>query len=413
MDVIITDHHHIPEKLPDAVAVLNPHLENSGFAFQDLAGVGVAFKFAQALYQKLQPGKVEQLKWMLDLVAIGTVADCVPLLGENRLLVKYGLLVLSKTRRIGLQEMFKVGRIEISEDNVPDTHKIAFQISPRINAAGRMDHANVAYKLILEKDRVQARTMALELESKNQDRQKMTAEISKQIELEAEKNFKDKKFILAKNPHWPVGILGLVAGKTVDKFGKPVLVFQEQDGLYVGSLRSIPELNIMEVLMKCSDLLQKFGGHSQAAGVRILPENFHKFYERISHIFQTEMADREFISTIDIDLEILPEEITWEFMSELKKMEPFGMGNKEPIFLLREMLLSDVRMVGNGSKHLKLALRAKNGNPKIFDSIGFKLGEEFSDLSKGELVDVVFTLSEDEWNGSKKIQLMLIDLKRA
>ena len=125
------------------------------------------------------------------------------------------------------------------------------------------------------------------------------------------------------------------------------------------------------------------------------------------------MADREFISTIDIDLEILPEEITWEFMSELKKMEPFGMGNKEPIFLLREMLLSDVRMVGNGSKHLKLALRAKNGNPKIFDSIGFKLGEEFSDLSKGELVDVVFTLSEDEWNGSKKIQLMLIDLKRA
>ena len=411
IDVIITDHHHAPELLPKAVAIINPHLKNSGFVFVDLAGVGVAFKLAQALYQKFKPEKTDQLKWMLDLVAIGTVADCVVLTEENRILVKYGLVVLSKTRRVGLLEMFKVGRIEISENNIPDTQKIAFQIAPRINAAGRMDHASVSLKLIMEKDCVQARVLALEVESKNQERQKITAEIVKEIEIVAEQDFSDKKFIIAKNKHWPVGILGLVAGKVVEKFRKPTIVFQIQEQEYVGSLRSIPEVNIVECLEKCSELLSKFGGHSQAAGVRIKPENFELFCQKMTELIEKELAEKEIVSTLAIDLELKAQEIDWPFIQELKKMEPFGMGNKEPVFMLKNMRISDVRMVGNGNKHLKLALKSADGNPKIFDTIGFKLGEEFAGLKKDDLIDIVFNLSEDEWNGSKKIQMKLIDLR--
>jgi single-stranded-DNA-specific exonuclease len=411
IDVIITDHHHAPEVLPKAVAIINPHLENSSFDFSDLAGVGVAFKLAQALYQKMAPEKIDQLKWMLDLVAIGTVADCVQLLGENRTFVKYGLVVLSKTRRVGLLEMFKVGRIEISENNIPDTQKIAYQIAPRINAAGRMDHASVSYKLIMEKDRVAARVLALEVEEKNQERQKMTAEIVKEIEEVAERDFSDKKFVFAKSEHWPVGILGLVAGKVVDKYKKPAVVFQIQEKEYVGSLRSIPEINIVECLEKCADLLSKFGGHSQAAGVRIVPENVPQFCAKMTELIEIELAGKEIISTLVIDSELRAEDIEWKFISELRQMEPFGMGNKEPVFMLRNMRISDVRMVGNGSKHLKLALRSTDENPKIFDAIGFKLGTEFPDLKKDDQIDIVFNLSEDEWSGSKKIQMKIIDLK--
>ncbi len=411
IDVVITDHHHVPEILPKAVAIINPQLKNSGFNFSDLAGVGVAFKLAQALYQKIDPKNIDQLKWMLDLVAIGTVADCVNILGENRTLTKYGLVVLSKTRRVGLLEMFKVGRIEISENSIPDTQKIAFQIAPRINATGRMDHAGVSYKLIMEQDQVQARVLALEVEERNQERQKMTGEIVKEIEEIAMSEFAHKKFIFVSNEHWPVGILGLVAGKIVDKFKKPVVVFQKQEKEYVGSFRSIPEVNIIELLEKCADLLSRFGGHSQAAGVRVAPENVSKFCAKMTELIELELGEKEIVSTLAIDLELQAQDINWEFIEDLKKMEPFGMGNKEPVFMLRRMRVSDVRMVGNGSKHLKLALKSTDGNPKIFDAIGFKLGEEFSELKKDDLIDIVFNLSEDSWNGSKKIQMKLVDLR--
>ncbi|HPN96587.1 MAG TPA: single-stranded-DNA-specific exonuclease RecJ [Candidatus Moranbacteria bacterium] len=413
MDVIITDHHHVPDKLPGALAVINPHLPNSGFKFEELAGVGVAFKLAQAVYKKMAPDKIDQLKWALDLVAIGTIADCVNLLGENRVLVRYGLIVLSKTKRIGLQEMFKVGRIDISEDKIPDTHKIAFQIAPRINAAGRMDHASVSYKLIIEKNRVKAREMALEVEVKNQDRQKITSQIVKEVEILAINSFKDKKFIFAQNEHWPVGILGLVAGKIADKFKKPTIVLQHQEKELVGSLRSIPEINIMEVLEECSDALERFGGHAQAAGVRLKKEKADRFYEKFERAIEKKAIKEKAVLVLEADLEIRAEDVDWEFVKELKMMEPFGMGNAEPVFVMKNLIIEDMKIVGNGNKHLKMSVRAKNGNPKIFDSIGFSMGDKFSDLKKGDVIDVVTTLSEDEWNGNKKIQLKLIDIRKS
>lgn len=411
MDVIVTDHHHAPKKLPSALAVINPNIPDSGFPFKGLAGVGVAFKLAQALYQKQAPEKQEKLKWLLDLVALGTIADCVPLLGENRVLVKYGLIVFSKTKRAGLQEMFKVGRIDISENNIPDARKVAFQVAPRINAAGRMDHANVAYKLLIEKDSAKARIMALELEDKNKERQKVTAEIFREVQVLANNSFKDKKIIFAENPHWQVGILGLVAGKIAEEFQKPTVILQRQEKEYVGSLRSIPEVNIIKILEKCSDLLLRFGGHSQAAGVSVAHGNIEKFYAKISALVEEELKGKEITPSIEIDCEISVDDINWEFVADLKKMEPFGNGNEEPIFLMRNVIISDLKIVGNGQKHWKLSIRGESGSPKIFDAIGFSLVEKFPNLKKDDKIDIVFGLSEDEWNGNKKIQIKMIDLR--
>ena len=411
MDVIVTDHHHVGKTLPEAVAVINPHRDNSGFNFHDFAGVGVAFKLAQALYKKIQPKKIDQLKWALDIVAIGTIADCVPLLGENRVLAKYGLIVLAKTRRAGLQEMFKVGRITIDENNIPDARKVAFQVAPRINAAGRVDHANTSYKLIIEKDRAKARDLALEVEGKNQERQKITGEIVREVKILAENLYKDKKMIFAANSHWPVGILGLVAGKIADEFRKPVIVLQDQSEELVGSLRSIPAVNIIEMLEKCSDLLIRFGGHAQAAGLTMKKENADKFFERAEKIVSDLTPAEAALDTLDIDAEITPEGISWDLMDMLKKMEPFGEGNPEPVFLMKNLKIYELKICGNGSKHLKLSLGAQSGSPKIFDSIGFGLCEKFPDLKTDDIIDIVFNLSEDSWNGNKKMQIKIIDLK--
>lgn len=413
MEVVITDHHHIPEMLPAAAALINPHLKNCGYPFEDLCGVGVAFKLAAALYQKLDPQNAEQLKWSLDLVAIGTIADCVPLLGENRLLVKYGLLVLSKTKRIGLQEMFKVGRIAIDENSIPSTQKVAFQIAPRINASGRMDHASLSYELITASNRVTARDIALEVEEKNQQRQKITAEIAREVRVLAENSYKDKKLIFAHNENWPVGILGLIAGRIADEFQKPTIVLQKQAREYVGSLRSVPEVNIVEALGGCEDLVIKFGGHSQAAGVRVAEENIEKFYEKLSGLVEAKLEGKEILPKIEIDLELEARDINWELAAQIKKMEPFGEGNEEPIFLLKNMIVDDLRIVGNGSKHLKLALRDGGGSPKIFGAIGFGMGEKFPNLKIGDKIQIVCNVQEDEWNGNKKIQLNLIDLRLA
>lgn len=412
MDVIITDHHHVPEEMPEACALINPHIIGSNFAFRDYAGVGVAFKLAQALYKKIEPKKIDQLKWALDLVGIGTVADCVPLLGENRVLVKYGLIVAGKTRRPGLREMYQVGRMNISENSVPDAWNVAFQIAPRINAAGRMDHASTSYKLLIEKDKAKARNLALEVESKNQERQKITGEIVREIKILADNLFKDRKIIFAANPHWPVGILGLVAGKIADEYKKPTIILQKQERELTGSLRSIPEVDIMKVLNSCKDLLVKFGGHAQAAGVTVSIEKAEEFFSRFEKNVEEIMEGKEITTELEVDAEITVDDINWDFMDLFKKMEPFGEGNRQPVFLMKNLKIYELKIVGNGSKHLKLSLGAAEGSPKIFDSIGFGFGAKFPDLKQDDIIDAVFNLCEDSWNGSKKIQLKLIDLKK-
>ncbi len=412
IDSIIIDHHHVPEKTPSSHAIINPQMENSGYPFRNLAGVGVAFKFVQAIYKKFIPEKEEQLKWMLDLVSLGTIADCVPLISENRVIAKYGLLVLSKTRRIGLQELFTVGRIMIDENNVPDVRTIAFQVAPRINSAGRMDHAGIALRLIQEKDTVSARGLALELEANNQKRQKATSLIVDEIRILANNMFQKKPFIFALGEHFPAGILGLAAGKIADEFGKPTAVVQKGEKTSKGSLRSIPEVDIISAIEKCKKYLLKFGGHSQAAGIEASNENLDNFFKELNSLIEKEIGGKDLSKSIGIDLEITPEEIDLTLADEIRKMEPFGVGNEEPVFLMKNMVVVETRVVGNGNKHLKLQIRPQKNSPKIFECIGFGMGEEFKNLKSGKIIDTVFNIREDHWNGNKKLQLRLIDLKK-
>lgn len=411
IDVIIIDHHHVPEKIPDALAIINPHLKNSGYPFLELAGVGVTFKVVDALYRKFLPDKIEQLKWILDLVAIGTVADCVPLTKENRIIVKFGLIVLSKTRRIGLLELFKVARLEINENNLPDTRKISFQIAPRINAAGRMDHANTAFNLIKEENQIHARNLSLELEGNNQARQKATGQLVDEVEVLAENMFKDRKFIFAVGEHFPIGIVGLAAGRIADEFNKPTAILNKGETESQGSFRSIPPVNIIESIEKCKKYLVKYGGHSQAAGVTVKNENLGKFFEELEKIIETGLGDKDISPVQEIDVEILPKDLDFDLAESIRKFEPFGEGNEEPVFLMKDLIVEDLRKVGNGEKHLKLLLKATDSTPKIFEAIGFNLTNGFSHLKKGDKVDAVFNISIDNWNGNKKIQLKLIDLK--
>lgn len=411
IDVIITDHHHVPAQLPAAFAIINPHQENCGYPFADLAGVGVAFKVVQAIFQKLMPEQMPMTKWMLDLVAIGTIADCVPLVGENRLFVKYGLVVLSKTRRVGLHEMFVVGRIVIDENAPADTKKVSFYIAPRINAAGRIDHANLAYNLIVEKDTAKARVFALELEASNTERQKVTQKIVDEVKILAENSFKDKKFIFAVGEHFPIGVVGLVAGKIAQQFNKPTAIFQKSEGESKGSFRSIPQINIIETIGQCKELLVRHGGHSQAAGVTVKNEDLEKFYEKMNEIINEKLQDIDLAIEIKIDGEVSGSDVDFDLVEDLEKLMPFGEGNSEPILAMRNLIVQEKRVLGNGNKHIKLFLSPADGSPKIFEAVSFNGYEKYEHIKIGDKIDILCNIQKDEWNGNKKIQLMIVDVK--
>ncbi|QQS20683.1 MAG: single-stranded-DNA-specific exonuclease RecJ [Candidatus Moraniibacteriota bacterium] len=410
MEVVVIDHHHVPEELPAAFAIINPKLPASHYPFRELCGAGTAFTVARALFARFLPERTEELKWLLDVVAIGTVADCMPLVGENRILVKYGLIVLSKTRSVGLQEMFQVGNIRIDEDQIPDAQMIAFQIAPRINAASRMAHAKAAHELLMTESRSEARLLALELENQNRSRQKVSEALANEVRAVAENLYKDRKLVFAVGEHYPLGVAGLVAGKIAHELGKPTAVFAKGETESTGSFRSIPALNIIEAIGVCSELLEKFGGHAQAAGATIRNENLVLFYEKLESIVNQKLAETDMTPTLDIDLELSPREITLAFLEHIKKLAPFGMGNKTPTFLFRALSVRESRCVGNGEKHLKLSLESDG---KIFGAIGFGLGERWGKLSSGESIDVVGEVEENHWNGSVKLELRLLDICRS
>ncbi|MBP5993426.1 MAG: single-stranded-DNA-specific exonuclease RecJ [Candidatus Moranbacteria bacterium] len=409
LEVIIVDHHHVPETLPAAVAIINPKLRGETYPFHDLCGAGTAFKVAQALFRRFAPEREEELKWLLDVVATGTVADVMPLVGENRVLVKYGLIVLSRTRRVGFQEMFQVGKMGIDEEKQPTARDIGFQIAPRINAASRMAHAMLAHELLMERDAVKARVLALELEAHNVARQKISTAATDQVKKLAQEQYQDKKFIFAVGKEYPFGIVGLIAGRVASTYRKPTCVLYRGETESMGSFRSIPEFSVIEAIEQCADLLVKFGGHAQAAGMTIKNEHLDAFYERFNTLVEKALQDTVTEPELWIDLSLDPADIVPELVTDIARFAPFGEGNPEPVFHLADMLVKQARFVGAGNKHLKLALASADGS-KVFDAIGFSLGERFPDIVPGDRFDAVFNLEENTWNGRTSIQLKLIDL---
>ena len=445
MDIIITDHHHVPDKVPEALAVINSKQKDCSYPFKELAGVGVAFKVAQALIgnleaKKLQPKKLKSYnlvpgfeKWLLDLVALGTVADCVDLVGENRTLVKYGLLVINKTKRIGIKKLIKASGTKIRENgNVReakaiDTTSISFMLAPRLNAAGRMDHANTSYELLNSKDEREAEDLAGKLEKNNQNRQRITEKAMVEIKQRIGKYKKLPKIIIESDSDWRIGIVGLVAGKLADEYSRPILILQEKEAVSAGSGRSIPEFNLIEAIEECKDVLISFGGHSQAAGLKIENKNFKKFKKKIEGIAEKILKKEDLIPSIEIDREIDHEQINWQLIDEIEKFKPFGQGNKKPVFMAKKLEVHEIRAVGNNNAHLKLCFKTilKDGKVKYFPAIAFRLGklaEEMpacpagrsdgrSGLRWGDIVDIVFQLEINEWNGNRELQMNVLDLK--
>ena len=436
LEIIITDHHFVPEKMPQALAVINPKRANDKYPEKMLAGVGVVFKFIQAIAEKVDGYDQEQLKWLLDLVAIGNVADCVPLLGENRTLTKFGLVVLARTRRVGLKQLFEVGRVKINASQLPTGEQIGFQIAPRINAAGRMDHASAAYELLIrtEDEIPEARLLALDIEAQNKHRQKVTQEIIKEVTGRLDKS-NLPPVVIESDEHWSLGIVGLAAGRVADKFNRPSIVLQEKEGgILKGSCRSVPAFHLMEALTELKHFLEKFGGHSQAAGLTIKKENLEKFKEEFTKLVEkADLSDSK--KAIEIDLKIEISDVTEKSLDELILMEPFGQGNKKPKFLSEQVVIRRVSYLGDDQKHLKLWVADSAEALRQLELISFNYKNNLEDvippvascstptsaekikestkraLQEGDKINIIYTIEENIWNGRRSIQGRIIDLE--
>ncbi len=412
IDVIVLDHHNVLDEIPKALAIIDPkNPQEKKYPFKELAGVGVAFKFLQALSEKSSKDKKEKLKWYLDLVAVGTIADCVPLINENRILVKFGLMVLSKTKRVGFKQLFQNGKIKINENDLPTAEQVAFQIAPRINAAGRMGKAQIAYDLLMENDQVEASRLAVEIEKKNQERQKTTSDILKDVKNEIGKIKKIPKVIIKASPKWKIGIIGLSAGKLTEEYARPVILLQEKGNILRGSGRSIPGFNLVEAMGTQKKLLTRYGGHNQAAGLAMDKNNFNQFVEGFMKEAEKKIT-KELVKTLKAEIKIRFNEINHKLCQEISMLEPFGKENELPVLFLEKIKIIKKRLLGNGEKHLKLWV-GKDDKSEVLEAIAFGLGQDSEGLKMGDEIDLLFCLEKNNWNGFNGLQLRVIDYRKS
>ena len=412
IDVIVTDHHAEPKILPDrAVALIHPKLAYETYPCKNLSGGAVAFKVAQALLMTRPPLPQKEtenfLKRLTELAAISLVADMVPLLGEARTLTKYGLIVLNKTTRMGLKKLFEVAGIK---PGTIEAWSIGYQIAPRINAAGRMDHANAAFALLNAESEDEALRLALNLNAANAERQKATETlVGEAREQIIATNQEEAPAIILFDEHWPAGLVGLAAGKIVEEFNRPAFVLTKKNGTeLIGSARSIPAFNIIVAMQKIPDAFLRFGGHPGAAGMSIAPEKFDAFKESFIAIAKAELEGKDLTPSLAVDAEIGLSDIGWDVFTDLEKFAPHGMSNPKPRFLCRGLTVVSADQVGVGGKHLRLSVCQNGGEKK--KCIAFRFGEEFKELKSNDRIDAVFEIENNEWNGRNELQLNIVDL---
>lgn len=403
MDVIVTDHHEVGEKLPNALAVIDAKRKDNTYPFRSLAGVGVVFKLIQALSIKLEIKPEEYLKY-LDLVCVGTISDIVPLEGENRTIAKLGLMLIKVTRNLGLRELIKSsGYKEI------DSNTISFGVAPRINACGRMGHEEEALKLFLAEDLESATKITKELNEYNTLRQSTEKAIYEEAVQEIDRNHLDEKnSIVLGGKGWHHGVIGIVSSKVTDKYYKPSILLSFEDDIAKGSGRSVPGFDLYEGLTKCEDLLEKYGGHSMAVGLTLKKENLEKFKERFEQIAK-EKNIKELVPIIYIDDELKLKDVNMELVKSLSILEPFGEANKVPLFLIRNLKIDSIRALSEG-RHLKLTLRDENF---VINAIGFELGYLAEEYRIGDRIDVVGTLEINSFNGFSSIQINMKDIRKS
>lgn len=403
LDIIITDHHQPPEVLPKSFAIINPKQVDCTYPEKNLAGVGVAFKLCQALWLEL---KKENLMKYLDLVAIGTVADIVSLLGENRLIVKLGLKEITTTSNVGLKALLQSSGL--SHKKI-DAGKIGFIIAPRLNAAGRMDNAKIGVKLLTTESLVTAQELAIVLENENNNRQRTEKDILEKVDnMIINGNLYQDQVIVVAGSDWHSGVIGIVASRIVEKYYRPVVIISKKDGVGKGSCRSIEGFNIYEALDECSELLVQFGGHKQAAGLTIKVENIAKFRLKINKLAEMKLTIDDFKPKIKLDTEIYCEGITEKLLNDLTMLEPFGMGNPKPVFVSSEVLIREAKKIGADGKHLKFKVGT---NGKELEALAWNLGAIADVFSHEDKINIAFYPEYNEWQDRKSIQLKILDLK--
>lgn len=430
MDVIITDHHSIPAEVPHAYAIIHPKIPGETYPDQTLAGGGVAFKLMQALlerhaetHDRLPNGEKHEgfAKWQLDMAAIASVADMVPLLGESRTLTKYGLIVLNKTRRIGLQKLLLEARL-MQEDGTKKkaiaADTIGFQIAPRVNAAGRMNHANVAYKLLATNDPIEAVDLAYELDQNNQERQKRTEELYTLAQEQLARESTDTPVLFVVGNGWPIGLVGLLAGKLKEAYQKPSIVMTMNQKEISGSGRSITGFNLIESLQEIPEQFLKFGGHPMACGFTLASkEHVESFKTALIQKYHERTTGKDIDPTLDIDVQVDLDDITWELYDLLDQFAPFGQANPKPRYMANGLKVVGLEPVGQDGKHLRIMVT--HHSPRVRKTIGWRLcngngkgvnwGKE---LKIGDTIDMVFEVDVNEWNGNRELQLTIVDLKK-
>ena len=419
MDIIITDHHQPSKELPVAAyAIINPMREDDTYPNKTLAGVGVAFKTVMALRFVLKKydffkQEVPNIRNLLDIVTLGTIADVMPLVDENRIFVRHGLELMSgENVRIGIDELKKTVE-NLSASKKMKTSNIGFQLAPRINAMGRMASSEKSFKLLVTQNRSEAKQLALELDNENKYRQMIERDILQQTYDLIEKNqyAELQSGLVIASDNWHPGVIGIVASRVVDKYFKPTVILTEDNGVYKGSARSIPGFHLYDGLSSLSDILISFGGHKYAAGVKLEKKNLEEFRNRFNEVVKTSLKEEDFIPEIYIDAEIDSKDITNEVMQWLEKLEPYGQGNKEPVFFMKKVFKYQVEtFVGKNFNHLKCVFE-KNG--LIFEAIGYNMNEYKSLMAENDKFDILFSLVHNTWKNTKVIQLNLKDIKKS
>ncbi|KAB2861539.1 MAG: single-stranded-DNA-specific exonuclease RecJ, partial [Exiguobacterium chiriqhucha] len=398
VDLIITDHHEPKETLPDAFAIIHPHIDPS-YPYDKLAGAGVALKVAHAVLDRM-PDE------LLDLAVLGTIADLVPLDGENRLLAKLGLKALDDSKRPGILALREVCALT---DGTLNEESVGFAFGPRINAAGRLDSAMPALQMLLAESEEEALALAQQLDKQNKERQDIVKTIAKEATELVEASMTDDRVLVVASERWNPGVVGIVASRLVEAYYRPVILLchDPKTGKAKGSGRSIDGFDLFKELSKNEDILPHFGGHPAAAGMTLLSENVAELRRRLNEQAES-IPDETFVARVNVDLKLDVNDVSLDLISEIGKLAPFGMGNPSPRVVVADARLRDIRQIGRDNTHLKVQLA---GDKRELDGIGFGFGHVVSEISKMAHVSVMGSLQVNEWNGMRKPQLMIQDIR--
>ena len=413
LDTIIIDHHHVGESIPEAVAIVNPHQEDCKYPFEDMAAVGVAFTFLMVLKKLVEKdgffeGSLPNLVEYLDIVAMGTVADMVPLLDSNRIFVKHGLLQMQKNNRPGLLALANICGVKSLKEVTPSV--ISYKMAPRLNAAGRIGNAIKGLELILCNDYDVALKMAEELNLTNEFRQQLEAEIFDQANsrVETEEYFRTSSSIVLHSTKWHPGVIGIVASRLVEKYYKPTIMISVEDGIGRGSARSIPQLHIYNILEELNHYLVQYGGHKYAAGLTIKASDIPAFIKDFERLTSVALSKEVYVQSTDIDEELSLSELAPDLVVALSKLEPFGMNNQEPNFLARRVKILKQSIINRSHLHWKLGIEESGMS---FNSIGFGLLNNKEAPEVGDFVDIVYFPKINTYGGNIALQLYVKDFE--